>query len=57
MTFEQVVSKLKAMSPEQRAAIAQRAKVPVSTVSKITYAHTPNPGVLTVERLAKALKQ
>lgn len=56
MPFTQVVARLKSLTPAERDLIAARAKVPPSTVSKIVYGHTPNPGVLTVEKLAKALR-
>ncbi len=57
MTFETLVTKLRPLSLAELQAIGHKAGVPGPTVIKIARGYTPNPGVLTVEKLISAVKR
>ena len=54
---ESVVTALLAMPRAQWPVIAQDAAVPLATLQKVAYRHTPNPRVHTVESLARAIRK
>lgn len=57
MTFEIVKTALIGMSWKESVLLADAAKVPRATVTKIRYGVTTSPRVCTVEKLAAALRK
>ena len=57
MNFEKLKAALIGMTWKESALLADRAAVPRPTVAKIRYGVTTSPRVITIEKLAAAMKE